>query len=139
MELTRESTAFDYGAYFERVEYDRTAAAAAPAKPVKKRGAAMRYTLLLIAAAAVAAVCIAWLCMKAQVYKSQREVNDVQAKIKAAQRLNSDLNQQLNQAKNVDSIMSRAQALGMGYPDNSQVLYVNLAGDRSNVEMKNNK
>jgi cell division protein FtsL len=135
MEMSRTSTAFDYSRYCEPKEYKRPIMRT---KPAASRSAVMiRRALVLFIAMATAAVCIGLVYMKAQVYKTQREVNEIQTQIKQAQRLNSSLNEQLNEAMNINAIMSRAERLGMTYPAEDQVLYVNRDEGKANIEMKN--
>ncbi len=132
-------------AYSRNVAYDRrfeeTAEGWKPveapsrAKPAKAQAVLLRRMLVMVAAIVAAAVCIGLLYMKAQVFKTQREINGIRTQIAAADKLNSNLSEQLSEATNINTIMERATVLGMGYPDNSQVLYVSLDGNH-NVEMK---
>ncbi len=132
-------------AYSRNVAYDRRFEETAEGwKPVetpvrtqraKAQSALLRRTLVMVAAIAAAAICIGLLYMKAQVFKTQREINSIRKQIAVADKLNSNLSEQLSEATNINIIMERATALGMGYPDNNQVLYVSLGG-KPNVEMK---
>jgi cell division protein FtsL len=137
MEMTRESAGYGYG-YGRSDRFDKAPVRQkAAARPEKRTSAAARRALVLIVAAVVAAMCMGLIYMKARVYMAQREVNDIQSQIKAAQRDGSVLSEQLSEAMNVNSIMSRAQALGMAYPSGDQVLYVAPGAGKKSVEMKN--
>jgi cell division protein FtsL len=138
MEMTRESSAYELEKYYDRREYDNAQVIRqAPAASGRKRGVALRRALVLLLALCIATACIAYLNMKAQVYKAQREVNDLQTQINTAQRLNTDLSEQLNEATNVNSVMQRAQQLGMTYPSGgNQVLYVTLGESTAGIAMK---
>lgn len=127
------STAYDYRKYDERTEYEAPAVAA---RPVRRSAVMFRRALVFVAAIFAAAVCIGFLYMKAAVFKSQREVNDIKNEIVTAQKLNSNLSEQLNEATNINVIMDKAAALGMGSPTGDQVLYVDLNTGTASVEMK---
>ena len=105
-------------------------------RPVSRRAIILRRAIVLTIAVLAAAVCIGLLYVKAMVFKAQREVNDIREEITTAQKLGSTLSEQLNQATNVNTIMERAAALGMGYPEGDQVLYVSLAESSPDVKMK---
>lgn len=126
------STAYDYRRYDEREERE----APVSAKPVRRSAIMLRRALIFTAAILTAAVCIGFLYMKAQVYKSQRDVNTARQEIETAQRLNSELSVQLSEATNINVIMDKASALGMGYPSGDQVLYVALSTGTTSIEMK---
>lgn len=137
MEMTRECAGYGCG-YGARSRFDEAPVRqAAAARPAKRASAATRRTLVLLVAAVVAAMCIGLVYMKARVHMAQREVNDIRKQIQAAQREASTLSEQLSEAMNVNSIMSRAEALGMSYPSGDQVLYVAPGAGRQSVEMKN--
>ncbi len=133
-------------AYSRNLAYDRRFEETAegwkpvetPVRPsaTKKQAVLLRRTLVMVTAIVAAAVCIGLLYMKAQVFKTQREINNIRSQIAAADKLNGNLSEQLSEATNINTIMERATALGMGYPDSSQMLYVSLGGSKPNVEMK---
>lgn len=131
-----QNAAYDYRRFEEPEQSGNPEEAIEAARPINRRGIALRRTLVLVTAVAAAAVCIGLLSMKAQVFKAQREVNDVNMKISEARKLNDDLTQRLNEAMNVNTIMEKAGKLGMKYPSGSQMLYVSLDGNGTSVEMK---
>ena len=133
-------------AYSQNVAYDRrfeetaegwqpVEVAAAPRR-AKKQALLFRRALVLMTAIFAAAVCIGLLYMKAQVFKAQREVNDIRKQIVAADKLNGNLSEQLSEAMNINTIMAKAAELGMGYPESNQVLYVSLGDGAASIEMK---
>jgi cell division protein FtsL len=134
----KTNTAIDYRTYDERVEYEAPAPAVA-ARPVRRSAIMTRRVLMMTAAVMVAAVCIGLLYLKAQTFGAQRDINNLQKQITAAEQLNSNLNEQYSEATNINAIMDKAAKLGMGYASSEQVLYVPLTGGSKNIEMNNKK
>jgi cell division protein FtsL len=129
------NTAYDYRRYDDREQAEEYAR---PARRPADRAVLMaRRVLLLSVAVLVAVICIAMVYVKAQVFMMQREVNQTQQDIKAARQINSSLNEQYNEATNINTIMERASGLGMGYPSGDQMLVVSMEGQKAGVEMKN--
>jgi cell division protein FtsL len=134
MEMTRASTAFDYNRYSGRDTYMENKAAI---KSDTRSRSIPRVVLLLFVSLFVAAICIALLYVKAQVYMAQREANSIQSQINDAERLNSTLSEELSEAMNVNTIMEKAEKLGMSYPTGDQILYVSMGENPASIEMKN--
>ena len=132
----RMNTAYDYRR--EDDETERRERNAARKRQQRRNAAAlvMRRTVALLGAVMVAAVCVGLLYVKSQVYHAQLDVNKLLVNIDEAERQNSSLNEQYNEAVNINVIMDRAEDLGMDYPDPKNVLYVNVGTDTS---MKNDR
>ncbi|MDD3242844.1 MAG: hypothetical protein PHD32_03860 [Eubacteriales bacterium] len=104
-----------------------------PRKPAPRhhsisRGAAMR---MLVSIALICAVAIALVYVKAQITGVQRSINELETQIYNANREQSDKLEQLSEAKSVTAIMARAQELGMGYPEQDAITYVQLGDSTS--------
>jgi cell division protein FtsL len=131
------NTAFDYRRYDEQEEYEEQAA---PVKrPVDRSIIMARRVIVMAVSILAAAVCIGLIYMKAQVFMAQRDINNTQTKIAEAQKTNSILNEQYNEAINTNTIMKKAGELGMGYPAADQILLVTMSSGTKSIEMKSKK
>lgn len=129
------NTAYDYRRYGEQEEYERCEKPAQ--KPASRAAVMTRRAVLLLAALIVAAICIGMVYVKAQVFMTQRHVNETRNAIIEAKQQHSVLSEQYNQATNLNTIMDKAGRLGMGYPSAEQILYVSVQGSPADMEMKN--
>lgn len=129
-----QNAAYDYRRFEETADGWQPVETVAQPRPASRHAVFFRRALVLVSAIVAATVCIGLLYMKAQVFKAQRDVNDIRKQIVAADKLNSTLNEQLSEAMNVNTIMEKAAALGMGYPDGSQVLYVSLDDNGTSIK-----
>lgn len=133
----RTSEAFDYRGHEERAVYGEQTDARAAARAAAHRQTVMaRRVVVMVVTVIAAAVCIGLLYVKAQVYMVQRDINNTQKQIDQVERQNSILQEQYNEAMDINTIMDKATQLGMGYPSTDQVLYVNLTGKNDDVTMK---
>ncbi len=131
----RSNVAYDYRQE-EPERREQQAAARARQRRHNAFALAVRRAVAMLAAVMIAAVCVGLLYVKAQVYRTQRDVNSLQTKIVEAERKNSTLNEQYNEAANIYVIMEKAEDLGMTYPDAKNVLYVDTSKSTS---IKNNR
>ena len=127
----RFSTVYEVREFFERGRWNRMTMR--NATPSRRRRDVRRSRMLLVAAGFVLfAGLFMQITMLARISSQSKTASSLESEIEelAANAENLELN--INQYHNLDSIRERARELGMDQPDETQIRVVNVA--RSNVE-----